>query len=378
MTSRSLNHGFTLLESLVVLFSVSMLLGLLLPALNAAPQQSRRNQCLGKIKQIGLAMLNYEAANRRFPLVSQLRSSQEKKALTARPGEKTVGANVAGWSWIVRILPYFELDRLYKAIGTNSSLPPHRAWPEGIFTLAPFDPAVVNPDAEHQHASCVALAEMICPSWDGDKNTNDNTTVDIKLATEYAHVAAANPTPPPGSGGIVYTGHVAPTNYKASVGTHMLDGSPVENGAMLLTAMNGSMLASITDGTSKTFLVVETKECGYASWYDGTLNWVVTNDPNAPKPGKDNLPPWTGAQISLNRGYNAAEKKPPYLKKENSNNSPAGDVRWGPSSDHTNGAVMHVFCDCHVEAITDQCDPEVYLSLTTRAGGEAIDPTLIR
>jgi len=379
MTGRSLNRGFTLLEALVVLFCVAMLLGLLLPALNAAPQESRRNQCQGKIKQIGLAMLNYEGSNRRFPLISQLRGSQKKQAQTARPGETTVGANEAGWSWTVRILPYIECSDLYKAIYFNSANEVNESAKPVGFTLAPFDPAVVNAGAEHQHASCVALAEMICPSWGGDANTDENTSVDVKLAPEYAKVAAANPTPPPGSDGVLYTGHVAPTNYKAVVGTHMLDGVPVENGAMLLTATNGSTIASISDGTSKTLLVAETKECGYASWYDGTLNWVVTNDPNALKPpGKDSKPPWTGAQISLNRGYSAAEKKPPYLKKENTKNSPTADIRWGSSSDHTNGAVMHLFCDDHVEAITDQCDPQVYLNLTTRAGGEAVDVSLIR
>jgi hypothetical protein len=53
-------------------------------------------------------------------------------------------------------------------------------------------------------------------------------------------------------------------------------------------------------------------------------------------------------------------------------------VNWGPSSDHTNGAVMHVFADGHVQAITDTVDPQTYLGLTTRAGGEGIDSSLIR
>ena len=48
-------------------------------------------------------------------------------------------------------------------------------------------------------------------------------------------------------------------------------------------------------------------------------------------------------------------------------------VNWGPSSDHSNGAIMHVFADDHVQAITVLCDPETYLNLTTRAGGEEID-----
>jgi hypothetical protein len=51
---------------------------------------------------------------------------------------------------------------------------------------------------------------------------------------------------------------------------------------------------------------------------------------------------------------------------------------WGPSSSHSNGAVMHVFGDDHVTALTDQCDAPTYLGLCTRAGGESINATLER
>ncbi len=73
---------------------------------------------------------------------------------------------------------------------------------------------------------------------------------------------------------------------------------------------------------------------------DGTLNWVVTNDPNALSPAiSDGKPPvWIGGRASLNRGYNAGDPgSPPYLKREKTTNAPAGDVRWGPSSDHPGG-----------------------------------------
>ncbi len=90
---------------------------------------------------------------------------------------------------------------------------------------------------------------------------------------------------------------------------------PLENGGMLLTAEAGSTTQSFEDGVSKTFLVAETKECGYASWYDGTLNWLVTNDPNAKTPpgvdsGKETFPPWFHAQVAINVGPKPGQPTP--------------------------------------------------------------------
>jgi hypothetical protein len=145
----------------------------------------------------------------------------------------------------------------------------------------------------------------------------------------------------------------------------------------------------MSDGTSKTFMVAETKEWGYCSWYDGTMNWVVTNNPNATQaPGataNPNLPPWQFAQVAINQGFNpalvgtaATATNKPYLASSLVINPIKQNQNWGPSSDHSNGAVMHVYGDDHVDAITDQVDPPTYLDLTTRAGSESINTQLIR
>ena len=51
------------------------------------------------------------------------------------------------------------------------------------------------------------------------------------------------------------------------------------------------------------------------------------------------------------------------------------DRLWGPSSDHAGGIVQHVYGDAHVEGVTDGIDPNVYLWIITRNGGEAIPQT---
>ena len=131
----------------------------------------------------------------------------------------------------MRILPYLEEKNLYAAISQEST---------GFAdTKGAFDPIIWNGSTTWQHASCVTLpGAAICPSWGGNGNTNGQTTVDSTStgAPEYASVNSSGTAGPTGSTN--YTGRVAPTNYKAVVGTQInsTTKNPLEDGAMLLTA----------------------------------------------------------------------------------------------------------------------------------------------
>lgn len=90
--------GFTLVELLVVIAIIGILVGLLLPAVQAAREAARRMQCTNNLKQIGLAVHNYESAYKRFP-----------------PGNITDGdccGTPSHTVWCVCILPFIEQANL--------------------------------------------------------------------------------------------------------------------------------------------------------------------------------------------------------------------------------------------------------------------------
>jgi prepilin-type N-terminal cleavage/methylation domain-containing protein len=79
--------AFTLVELLVVIAIIGVLVALLLPAIQAAREAARRSQCSNNLKQVGLAMLNYESANKHLP-----------------PG----ALMNEGSAWSIYLLPYLE------------------------------------------------------------------------------------------------------------------------------------------------------------------------------------------------------------------------------------------------------------------------------
>jgi prepilin-type N-terminal cleavage/methylation domain-containing protein/prepilin-type processing-associated H-X9-DG protein len=114
--------GFTLIELLVVIAIIAVLIALLLPAVQAAREAARRSQCTNNLKQIGLAIANYESAV--GCIVSGYISSAVPLAQFGVPGYNPDPAtfdNGPGWGWLAMLLPYAEQSPLYSAI--NVSLP---------------------------------------------------------------------------------------------------------------------------------------------------------------------------------------------------------------------------------------------------------------
>ncbi|RUL89226.1 DUF1559 domain-containing protein [Tautonia sociabilis] len=103
-------QGFTLIELLVVIAIIGVLIALLLPAVQSAREAARRSQCTNNLKQLGLALANYESANQSYPLGGN-----------NGPGGPTTYDNRywGAWSAQTMLLPYLEQTQVYNAINFN-------------------------------------------------------------------------------------------------------------------------------------------------------------------------------------------------------------------------------------------------------------------
>lgn len=133
LKSRRLS-GFTLVELLVVIAIIGVMVGLLLPAVQAAREAARRMQCSNHLKQIGLAVLNFESTYRMIPQGPYDGHPSLPGMVYDEPDgtyEGSTCCNAAhpdGWSQWYKILPFLEQQAVYE-LG-NRDLPPiHRGRP---------------------------------------------------------------------------------------------------------------------------------------------------------------------------------------------------------------------------------------------------------
>jgi prepilin-type N-terminal cleavage/methylation domain-containing protein/prepilin-type processing-associated H-X9-DG protein len=237
MTRR--HRGFTLIELLVVIGIISVLIGLLMPAVQSAREASRRAQCANNLQQIGLAMNNYLSVWVALPPVCVDPDWNSAGKPIPQPHQT--------WSQHARLLPYLDQVPLYNAInwdfGARGS--------DGDTVYAdpnPPDDAVGGRDSIPQMTVLVTkISSFLCPS---DVN--------------------------PGSSGIFFVGGarqlVGASNYPCNIGLNRR----ITNGVMNSWGLNGPnyvasnwddtvsaprTIASFTDGTSSTAI--------YSEWIKG-------------------------------------------------------------------------------------------------------------
>jgi len=126
--------GFTLIELLVVIAIIAVLISLLLPAVQSAREAARRAQCVNNLKQLGLALHNYESTNGCFPPGN------------AQSGIGT-GKAVKGTNWSIfgRIAPFMEQAN--------------------VFNIANF--MITNSDVQNTTVCRLPVASFSCPSETG-------------------------------------------------------------------------------------------------------------------------------------------------------------------------------------------------------------------
>jgi len=214
--------AFTLVELLVVIAIIGIMVGLLLPAVQSAREAARRMSCQNNLKQLGLALHNYESSFKMFP-----------------PSAVALGGSAGQpWSGQSFLLPYLEGDSTFSLInfgvgyhhGTNKTLFP----PNGVAT--------------------VRVPVLLCPSEPEDR----------------ARISTTTNTP-----------EHYPLNYVMNVGQYLIY-NPVTNadgGAAF--AVNARIKpAAFLDGLSNTLAFGEVKAY-QARWQDSVLPTSIPATPEA-------------------------------------------------------------------------------------------------
>jgi prepilin-type N-terminal cleavage/methylation domain-containing protein/prepilin-type processing-associated H-X9-DG protein len=230
-------RGFTLVELLVVIAIIGVLVGLLLPAVQSAREAARRMQCSNQIRQIDLAVINYESAFRRYPpgrltpdyAINGVRQASYTNYNAVSPTATNVFTGFR--SVHSMILPYMEANNIYNLIDWSA--------PTAVRMTQAGVPVNRNYAAYNN-----AQALFLCPS---DGNTGRITT-----ENNYRYNFGGS-TP--------YAGALNSTQNNVVNATNALGLSSGGNGAF--TIGSGLKQAAFTDGLSNTcFFSERTKGSG--------------------------------------------------------------------------------------------------------------------
>jgi len=206
--------GFTLVELLVVIAIIGVLVALLLPAIQAARESARRMSCSNNIRQLGLAMIGYESANRKFPPMFFLGDGQYR------------------WSALARVLPYLEGGNLASRI--DSSVDYHLIDINGQIHASEDD----LKSSGAAYLKSARISTLICPSEVRDEPRLNGDGV----PRDYI------------------------TNYGVNCGVwKVYDPNNQSGGDGLFYPNSGTKTKEITDGLSNTLMLAEVK--GWMPYY---------------------------------------------------------------------------------------------------------------
>ena len=239
--SRKNRRAFTLVELLVVIAIIGILVGLLLPAVQAAREAARRMSCSNNVKQMGLAVHNHESAYKRLPHSGQCDSTGSSTTVYMMHSTATL------------LLPYIEQQSVYNMFNfTENSIAFYGASPSGTNFVTPSG-CIIHRNAKGksyddpthpsgQLAAQTSIPTFVCPSTPLDLGSRD--PVDRLGGFDYMFVAVSDIDTRSGSATYGMRMSTSDPQYLASRLFGMLD-------------CEGSRLASTTDGTSNTMMLIE-------------------------------------------------------------------------------------------------------------------------
>jgi type II secretory pathway pseudopilin PulG len=226
-----------LVELLVVIAIIGILIALLLPAVQSAREAARRVDCSNRLKQIALALHNYHGPHKAFP-PGGITAIPQDQCLLIGSRERDGGPN-----WAILILPFMEGKNRYDQYDFDGSF-------AALWWVSGAD----NHDLQFKPND-----DFHCPS---DPNSDEDS-----CSTNYYGCQGGGPPEDRWCGASIYPqGRIF-----------------FRNG--IFANNSGIKISRVTDGTSKVFLVGETKYCphrdghvqgAYASWDSALRIW--TND----------------------------------------------------------------------------------------------------
>ena len=304
------SKGFTLVELLVVIAIIGILIGMLLPAVQSVRDAARRVACQNNFRQIGIAIANFESAQKRYPagrigcddVGQQMSVSQCQGDLS--PEDKN------GASGFVAILPQLEQANLSRDIALSDG----GLWNRDIDDLGWWDN-----NQKKRMAVQIHLPVLWCPSETGSMSSDVYQPV-IAATTTYAF---AN-----GSLGPDNLVHVTKYNNNGAFGYR-----------------SSTKHSDISDGHSNTFFAGEVVR---PDVYESSNVWsyaIANADCLRTTTNPLNTQPGAGIVVELRNGAFA--------------------------SFHAGGANF-VYGDGHVEFINDEIGMDAYQALSTISGAEAL------
>jgi prepilin-type N-terminal cleavage/methylation domain-containing protein/prepilin-type processing-associated H-X9-DG protein len=338
MSRRTARRGFTLIELLVVIAIIAVLIALLLPAVQAAREAARRSQCVNNLKQIGLAMMNYESTQGCLP-----------------PGEK----GCCWGTWCVFILPYVEQQALFNAwntFGTNV--------PSG----GPADSFLRYAGAANTTVTTAQVKTYVCPSDPsggvarGANGIRYHNYVVNYGATDQAQTTTYN-IPVPSN----------PTLIARFLGAPFTDiGSPLIDDAgyaLGFSKLPTTPLASITDGLSNTLMASELRIA--APQNDNDLRGYTWWGPSASFNGI--IPPNSTFPDAMGNGGCAVQNPPCNGSIPTPSPGPSGTflVYLGARSFHP-GGVNATMCDGSVRFFKNSISINTWMAVSTTQGSEVV------
>jgi prepilin-type N-terminal cleavage/methylation domain-containing protein/prepilin-type processing-associated H-X9-DG protein len=231
--------GMTLIELLAVIAIIGLLVALLLPAVQGSREAARRSQCVGKLRQIALALTGYHDARRAFP-------PGALQDATACQGPDTPRRA----SWTVWILPHLEEAQLYDRF--NPTSPATR-----------FAPLLLQTSAAEGTSTNIAgqntpLPIFKCPSDPAPRSSDPSTN--------YFGVQGG------GTEGSAFCQAGSVSNYRLRFSNGIL--------CAVAKTSDGIPASRITDGLSKTFLIGESRWWSYGYTNVGFGNWFGWSSSN--------------------------------------------------------------------------------------------------